>query len=55
MKKGDETHKREWWKSGNVKLKIEVMLQARKGTGKTLKVGCDMKGGRGGGFRWGKF
>jgi hypothetical protein len=27
--------------------------QARKGTGKTLKVGCDMKGGRGGGFRWG--
>lgn len=23
--------------------------EARKGTGRTLKVGCDMKGGRGGG------
>jgi hypothetical protein len=27
MKKGDETRKREWWKSANVKMKIEVMLQ----------------------------
>jgi hypothetical protein len=26
MKKADETRKREWWKSGNVKMKIEVML-----------------------------
>jgi hypothetical protein len=26
MKKGDETHKRERWKSGNVKMKIEAML-----------------------------